>query len=184
MARAAISQELTGSEEYFQTNVIKPAYLTYLNRNADQGGLDYWTGQLQNHVTDEQVQAGFIASDEFYRIANNSTSPVPVSPATDRVWGTELYLTLLGRGPDQAGSDYWTDQLQGIQSRTQVANGFTGSREGLSDRIQQTYERYLGRGADDGGLAYWLSQYQVGARNEDIVTGFIASDEFFAQAIR
>jgi hypothetical protein len=93
-----------------------------------------------------------------------------------------LYLSLLGRGPDQAGEDFWTNQLQGLETLIQVANGFTGSTEGLSVRIQQTYQRYLGRGADAGGLAFWLSQYRLGAVNEDIVTGFVASDEFFAQA--
>lgn len=80
------------------------------------------------------------------------------------------------------GEDDWTSQLQGHLSREQVANDFTGSKQGLSVRIQQTYRRYLGRDADAGGLAYWLTQYQKGAVNEDIVTGFIGSDEFFRQA--
>ena len=93
-----------------------------------------------------------------------------------------LYLSLLGRGPDPSGEDYWTARLQGPQTPIQVANGFTGSTEGLSLRIQQTYQRYLGRAADPGGLAYWLAQYGQGAVNEDIVTGFIGSDEFFKQA--
>jgi uncharacterized repeat protein (TIGR01451 family) len=181
-SREVISAELTHSAEYYQTNVIKPAYEKFLNRAADAAGLAFWTTQLQNGMTDEQMQAGFIASDEFYRIANQGSTPVPVTPAHDRAWVDALYQVLLGRGPDQAGEDYWTNQLEGSETRLQVANGFTGSTEGLSVRIEQTYQRYLTRPADSGGLAYWLSQYHAGATNEDIVTGFIGSDEFFAQA--
>jgi hypothetical protein len=180
--RAIISAQLTHSAEYYQTNVIKPAYQKFLNRAADAAGLAFWTIQLQGGMTDEKMQAGFIASDEFYRLANQGSAPIPVTPAHDRAWVDALYQVLLGRGPDQAGEDFWTGQLQGTETRLQVANGFTGSTEGLSVRIQQTYQRYLGRTADAGGLAFWLSKYQMGAVNEDIVTGFISSAEFFKQA--
>jgi hypothetical protein len=180
--RGVIAAQLTHSAEYYQTNVIKPAYLKFLNRAADQAGLDFWTKQLQHGTTDEQMQAGFIASPEFYANANHSAPPVPRSPAADRLWIDALYQSLLGRLPDQVGEDFWTNQLQGTQTLIQVANGFTGSPEGLSLRIQQTYQRYLGRGADAAGLAFWLTEYRMGAVNEDIVTGFVGSDEFFRQA--
>jgi hypothetical protein len=182
VGRATIAALLTHSAEYYQTNVIRPAYSQFLGRAADQAGLDFWTAQLQNGMTDEQMQAGFIASPEFYANANNSATAVSRSPAADRLWVDALYQSLLGRGSDQSGADFWTNQLQGTQTLLQVANGFTGSTEGLSVRIQQTYERYLGRGADPAGLAFWLSQYKNGAVNEDIVTGFVSSDEFFQQA--
>jgi hypothetical protein len=181
MRRDVVAASLTHSAEYYQTNVIKPAYQKYLNRSADAAGLAFWTTQLQNGTTDEQMQAGFIASQEFYDEANNSTTPVPRSPAADRLWVDALYRSLLGRLPDKPGEDFWTSQLQVIPP-IRVANGFTGSQEGLSVRIQETYERYLGRPADQGGLAFWLAQYRSGAVNEDIVTGFIGSNEFFAQA--
>jgi uncharacterized protein (TIGR03118 family) len=179
--RSVIAAQLTHSAEYYQTNVIKPAYLQFLGRSADQAGLTFWTGELQGGMTDEQMQAGFIASVEFYNNANGGTS-VPVTPAHDRAWVIALYTALLGRGPDQAGEDFWTNELQGALSRIQVANGFTGSQEGLSVRVNQTYLRYLGRPADNAGLAFWLTEYHMGAINEDIVTGFISSDEFFAAA--
>src|SRR5947209_3944611 len=61
--RGIIAQSLTHSDEYYQTNVIKPAYSQFLNRSADPDGLASWTGQLQTLLTDEQMQAGFIASE-------------------------------------------------------------------------------------------------------------------------
>ena len=63
-----------------------------------------------------------------------------------------------------------------------MANGFTGSQEGLGLRVLQTYQRYLGRGASQAEIDYWVGQYHLGHTNEDIVTGFIASDEYFSQA--
>lgn len=178
--RSIIAALLTHSAEYYKTNVIIPAYRQFLGRDADQAGLDYWTVLLQGGLTDEQMQAGFIAAPEFYNNANGGA--VPISPAHDRAWVDALYVSLFGRGPDQVGSDFWTGALQGFLSRVQVANNFTASTEGLSVRIQQTYQRYLGRAADPFGLAYWLTRYQFGATDEDIVTGFIGSDEFFRQA--
>ncbi len=183
-ARGLIAQELDHSAEYFQTNIIKPAYQEFLNRQADTGGLAFWTGQLQGGLTDEQMQAGFIASQEFYDIANGSTMPVQRSPAADKLYIDAIYEALLDRKADAAGESFWVSQLQGEQTPLQVANDFTGSTEGLSLRVQQTYERFLGRPADPGGLAFWLTQYAQGATDEDIITGFISSDEFFNGATK
>src|SRR5207245_8905509 len=41
--RDIIAALLTHSAEYFQTNIIKPAYRQFLNRDSEQDGLDYWT---------------------------------------------------------------------------------------------------------------------------------------------
>jgi hypothetical protein len=181
-SRGIVSQGLDHSAEYFQTNIIKPAYLEFLNREADAGGMAYWTAQLQAGITDEQMQAGFIASPEFYAKANGSTTPVPRSTAADKLYVDAIYQTLLDRSASTTDEDYWVNQIQGNLSLLQLANAFTGSKEGLSLRVQQTYQRFLGRQADDGGLAFWLSRYARGATDEDIITGFIASDEFFKQA--
>jgi len=44
---------------------IKTAYKAVFGRNPDQGGLDYWVGQLQNGMTRDQVLDQFLSSDEF-----------------------------------------------------------------------------------------------------------------------
>jgi probable HAF family extracellular repeat protein len=180
--RGTIAGMLTHSAEYYATNVIQPAYQQFLHRTADATGLAFWTRQLQGGMTDEQMQAGFIASNEFYQIGNHSSVPIPVTPDHDRAWVDALYLALLGRPPDQTGEDYWTNQLQGHESRLQVANGFTGSQEGLGLRVLQTYQRYLGRGASQPEIDYWVAQYHLGATNETIVTGFVSSDEYFKRS--
>jgi RHS repeat-associated protein len=180
--RGSIANSLDHSAEYFQTNIIKPAYQQFLGRQSDQAGLDFWTSQLQGGLTDEQMQAGFIASTEFYDNANGSATPVPITPAHDRAWVDALYQALLKRPPDQTGEDYWTNQLQGQETRLQVANGFTGSTEGLGLRVMQTYQRYLHRSAGQSEIDYWVSQYHAGFTNEGIVTGFLSSNEYYANA--
>jgi hypothetical protein len=181
-SRSIIADSLDHSAEYFQTNIIKPGYQQFLNRTSDQAGLDFWTGQLQGGLTDEQMQAGFIASNEFYANANHGTVPVPVTPAHDRAWVDALYQALLKRAPDQAGEDFWTNELQGTLTRLQVANGFTGSTEGLGLRVLQTYQRYLHRSAMPAEVNFWVGLYHAGFTNEGIVTGFISSNEYYANA--
>lgn len=149
--------------------MIVPAYRQFLNRNADQGGIDFWTQQLQHGLTDEQMQGGFIASPEFFNNAGG----------TNKAWIDALYEALLDRHADSAGEEYWLNQLKGHESRLEVANDFTGSPEGLGDRVQQTYQRYLGRKAGPSEVDFWVGQYHQGKTNEDIVTGFLASDEYF-----
>jgi streptogramin lyase len=170
--RTVIAQQLSHSAEYYQTNVIKPAYQQYLNRPADQAGLDFWTRELQNGMTDEQMQAGFIASDEFYRNSGGSNA----------LWVDALYEALLSRPADQPGEAFWSGELQGNLSRYRVANGFTGSQEGLGLRVLQTYQRYLGRSASQLEINYWVALYRLGRTNEDIITSFTSSDEFFKNA--
>jgi hypothetical protein len=182
-ARGVIAAALTHSGEYFAVNVIKPAYLKFLNRPADSNGVNYWTGNLQAGLTDEQMQAGFIASPEFYDKANGG-SGISITEAHDRAWIDALYEALLGRVPDMDGEEFWAGQLNGGVSRISVAEDFTGSQEGLGDRVLETYQRYLDRNAGTDEIAFWVAQYHQGAANEDIVTGFIGSNEFYAQATK
>jgi hypothetical protein len=172
--RTTLASVLTHSDEYFQTNVIKPAYLKYLGRAAESDGLAYWTQLMHSGLTDEQLEAGFIGSPEYYNKAGG----------TDKAWVDQMYTDLLGRPPDSAGENFWITQLQNHVARSTVALGFTASVERAKLRIQATYQRYLGRSADADGLNFWVSAFAHGATNEDIVTGFISSDEFFKQATK
>ncbi len=58
-------------------------------------------------------------------------------------------------------------------TRLQVADSFTGSTEGLGDRIMGFYERYLDCAASASEVAYWVSQYAEGHTDEYIITQFI-----------
>lgn len=169
LSRNVFVSSLDHGSEYFAT-IIRPAYQEYLGRAADAAGLAYWTGQMQSRLTDQQLEADFIASDEFFRQAGG----------TDVGWVDSLYQHLLGRPTDAAGIAWWTAALAHGESRSQVAFGFADSVERATQRIIDDYSQYLARQPDAAEIAYWLGQFEHGATNENLITGFLAADEYFA----
>jgi N-acetylmuramoyl-L-alanine amidase/Domain of unknown function (DUF4214) len=91
---------LYGSPEYFQrsggTNesFVRALYRALLLRDADQGGVDYWTGLLRAGRSRTEIASGFYGS---------------IESRSGRV--TQLYVSVLGRGPDAAGLGFWADRL-------------------------------------------------------------------------
>jgi hypothetical protein len=168
--RGALINQITHSAEYFGT-IIKPAYLKFLGRAADAGGLKYWTDQMIHGLTDEQLEAGFIGSPEYYQH----------SGGTDKGWVDAMYENLLGRHPDPGGESYWTGQLAHGASRSGVALGFAASAERESQHIQANYQKYLVRTAGPSEVAYWLQYFANGGSNENIIAGFVASDEYYQE---
>jgi hypothetical protein len=159
----------THSSEAFGYFVTQ-AYQRFLNRTPDDGGIAFWVDKLQHGLTDEQLEAGFADSPEFFSV-NGGTNEGLIRG---------MYATLLLRNPDQAGLDYWVGQLDAGISPAAVAFGFTASPERETIRITDDYMTYLGRQPDDGGLAFWLDAFLHGARNEDLVAGFVGSPEYYA----
>jgi len=173
LSRQDFATALTHSDEYYADKIITPAYEMYLGRAADAAGLAYWTSQLRDHgLTDEELEAGFIASAEFYTNAGG----------TDSGWVNALYLKLLNRPADANGLSFWLAQLAGGESREQVALGFTTSLERETTRVTGDYQTFLGRSPDQAGINYWVSEFAQGLMtNEDVIAGFVASDEFFSK---
>ena len=170
--RSSIATQLTHSAEYYGT-IITPAYQQFLGRTPDASGLSYWTVRMQQGLTDEQLQAGFIASPEFYQHSGN----------TNKGWVDALYSTLLGRAADPGGETHWLQQLAGGVSRSAIALGFTTSNEEEQARVKIDYEHFLRREPSSNELNYWAAQFGKGETNEDIVAGFIGSDDYFQNAV-
>jgi hypothetical protein len=172
-ARPLVSKSLAHSAEYYATNIVKPAYLQFLGRPGDPAGINFWVSQLQHGMTDEQVQAGFIASPEFFA----------QSGSTNMGYLDNLYLKLLMRPADPVGEGFWLEFLNANHgTRQDVALAFTTSPEGFGVRVLATYQRYLGRGASAPEIAFWVNLLKAGSTDEDIVTGFIGSNEYFMNA--
>ena len=51
--------------ELCDTEFVKVMYRTFLDREAEPAGLQYWLNKLASGMTRENVAAGFAASDEF-----------------------------------------------------------------------------------------------------------------------
>ncbi|HUY35650.1 MAG TPA: DUF4214 domain-containing protein [Pirellulales bacterium] len=65
-AISSIAQAIAHSDEYYANFVIRPAYLNLLDRAADDGGVAYWTAQMDDGVTDQELEADLVSSPEFY----------------------------------------------------------------------------------------------------------------------
>ena len=50
---------------------IERLYLTFMDREADEGGLKYWAGRLATGETRENVMKGFASSEEFEKLCKS-----------------------------------------------------------------------------------------------------------------
>ncbi|HEV3341819.1 MAG TPA: DUF4214 domain-containing protein, partial [Pirellulales bacterium] len=175
---SAVAQAIGHSAEYYANFVIKPDYLKLLGRAADDAGVQFWTTQMQNGLTDQQLAADLAASDEFFNTAGGNTNTIN--------WVDAVYKLLLGRTADPGGETYWNNQLTALMksesahdARLQIAQAIAGSQENNTDLINADYFHFLGRAADPPGLAYWLKQFAAGKTNEDVIAGFTGSPEYY-----
>ena len=99
---------------------VSRLYKYVLNRDPEQGGLEFWTDELYTFKqSGAGVAQGFIFSKEFI---DRKTS--------DEEFVTILYKTFFGREPDDAGFNFWVSSLKdGSNDRQAVANGFIYSLE-------------------------------------------------------
>ncbi len=178
LSRAQVVYEYFRSPE-FQDNggYIARLYTGILFRRAEYDGFLFWLGQLNSGAqTKDQIISLFISSPEFQSRFGGSL--------TNREFVRRLYLNILFRDPDQAGSDYWTAQLDsGALTRTQMTRAFVESPEyiALTDTsifVQLEYIGLLRRAADDGGFQFWVSQFNSGRSRLDLINQFILSTEY------
>jgi Domain of unknown function (DUF4214) len=64
-SRVDVSAAFLTSQEY-RTNLVEDDYMTFLQRQADPGGLQTWVGALNAGITDQQVLASIFGSTEGY----------------------------------------------------------------------------------------------------------------------
>ena len=114
----------------------------------------------------------------------------------------QAYMNILGRAPDQAGADYWNQQIQsGAMTPQQVAQNISGSKEAtnvgnikdamsslntptmtpgaINSLVNSAYQGNLGRAPDQAGAAYWSQQLQSGKLTpQQFIDQLKASSEF------
>ncbi len=174
---------------------VTRCYEVALGRDADEGGYDYWKNQLINgEVCGSQAAFGFIFSTEY---ANKDT--------TNEQFVTDMYSMLFGRKPDEAGYNYWLEQLNGeTATREQVFAGFANSEEfynlcnkygvvsgayidgvsneqqgGVNCFVARLYKVCLNRLPDQGGQAGWVQKLINGELSGSTCAyGFVFSEEF------
>lgn len=144
-----------GLAEWYQTN---------LGREADLGGLQYWSKEFGETLDPNEI-ALLQQSPEYQ----------------NRQFLTNLYQTELGRAPDEGGYKYWMDELNKGMSREDIQKSFNIVPEG---QVYDFYQQGLGRAPDEGGKQFWMSAIQSGADPNAIAREISESDEGKRQFIK
>ncbi|MCQ2467026.1 MAG: DUF4214 domain-containing protein [Clostridia bacterium] len=163
-------------------------YLTFMNRNPDQGGYDYWLGQMASGKTRKFVFDGFVNSSEWANICASygiisGGGAVANQFVNDFV--ERMYTKALGRNSDPSGSSYWSNQIiSGSKTGSEVAFGFFFSSEFKNfnldneEYVKRLYRVFFNREYDQSGLDFWVGKLQNGNSRESVFNGFAASSEW------
>lgn len=171
VAIGSVAEAIAHSPEYYANFVVKPDFSHLLGRAASAADVSFWTAQMTAGLTDRQLEANLVASDEFFTKAGGANAD----------WLDAVYQAVLGRAAGSGDAKYWLGQLSGGASRLTVAKFIADSAENDAQLIKNDYFQYLGRAADDAGLAYWIEQLSAGQTNEDIIANFTASAEYYGE---
>ncbi|MDZ4781733.1 MAG: Calx-beta domain-containing protein [Planctomycetia bacterium] len=96
---------------------------------------------------------------------------------------TQAYEDLLGREPEDAGLQFYADQLEdGRMNEFQMATAMQNSIEYRTRQIQAMYQKYLGRGSDTAGLSAHLTYLAAGGTWDGLRTTFLGSNEYYRRA--
>jgi FG-GAP-like repeat/Domain of unknown function (DUF4214) len=118
---------------------IRSWYTKYLDRSAEQAGVDGWLTYLSTGNTFSKGQAAVLGSVEAFYLSG----PTGQSSATNQTWVTYLYRRLLGRTPSGGEDTGWVNALNAGQlTRETLAFQFLMSQEQTQTRIQQWYTAY------------------------------------------
>lgn len=171
--RVTVANAITYSDEY-RGRLISESYQAYLGRGPDPTGHRNWIDAMRYGLTIQQMEAGFLASDEYYAKAGGSNAR----------WVERLYAHVLGRAAGTAEVSGWSAALaRGSGGRYEVAMGFLLSTEHLTTVVDSHYQHLLGRGIDPTGARGWVSAIQAGDRVEAIIGGIVASDEYVVRNV-
>lgn len=156
--------------------IVADLYTTYLYRDADEAGLEYWSTQLESGVlTRAEITQSFMESEEFA----GSIEPI-----------ARLYYSLLNRIPDQSGLEYWINEHRGGKSIDEIAGSFLQAEETqtlyspeMDDAafVTSLYQNMLGRSdVSAEEIAYWTNELADGMDRSEIVVAFSESEENIA----
>jgi len=166
-SRVDVILGIEASTEYRSLR-IREMYATLLQRPAESEGLTAWLRFLDQGGTLEQVEAGFLASAEYFQARGGGTHPGYLHT---------LYRDLLGRTPDEFGRMAFLDALEHGASRQQVAEALFASEELRQSLTQGLYRLYLGRDAEPVGVAFWADRLRTHGM-DDVIAGILGSEEF------
>jgi hypothetical protein len=145
-------------------------YEGILGRDADLGGAQNFTAQVEAGTALTDIANSFLNSAEFGGAATEASID-------------SLYQSLLGRAADTAGSDSWEAVIASGGSLADVAAGIAGSAEAQEQDqsngafVDSLYLNALGRPSDEAGHDSWVAQLFNGASRAEVAAGIVGSAE-------
>jgi hypothetical protein len=183
------------STEYLNKNrsataFVTDLYHTFLQREPDSAGLNYWVGQLAC-LTRNMLITQFAYSNEFKQLMTNTFGADTTRPENNLI--NDFYRGFLNRFPDNAGFNTYLTQMRQAQCTGatavknlsyQIALSFVQSSEYAARNRNNTgyvddlYNAILRRGGDCSGFTAWVNSLESGMTRVQVLQAFIASPEF------
>lgn len=183
------------AHKFDDAEFVTRLYRTFMDREPEKAGFDYWMNILQNGGSREDVFAGFINSNEWADVclkagivSGGKGEPSFKKVPSDKIiaFAERLYTTCLGRQAEPEGLQYWSYSLANVQvSGTQAAYGFFFSDEFInakydnSEYVKRLYRTFMNREPEKEGYDYWMNKInKEGMDREEVFYGFADSAEF------
>lgn len=176
------------------TEFVTRLYRTFMGREPDKDGLDYWVNKMKGGMSRESVFDGFVNSPEWanvcqaYGIVSGGVAkPSLTAKPSDAIndFATRLYSTCLGRMPEDEGLKYWAKELANhTKTGTMAAyefffsDEFTNAHYYNKEFVARLYRTFMDREPDEDGYNYWLNQLSKGTARSEVFIGFAESPEF------
>ena len=150
---------------------ITQLYRNFLGREPDAAGLSYWSSQLQsgslNAISFTQTLLESVEHQTIYK-------PIAL-----------IYYAAFNRMPDEAGLEYWANDIRNGASISTIAASIAASEEftdlyGQRSNIQfltGLYDSALQRTPDQAGLVYWSNALDLGVGRATVLQLFATSRE-------
>lgn len=139
---------------------VMQQYRDFFGRDADEGGLNWWTGEIDAGRKERaDLAMDFVYSDEY----QNNVAPV-----------VRLYFAYFNRLPDTGGLAFWIESYINPDNWTlfQISDFFASSDEfiatygnlGNGPYVTLTYNNVFEREPDSGGYNFWLNELDTANR--------------------
>lgn len=172
LSRELLVLDLEATPEYRQDEVTS-LYEHYLHRAAEPAALAADSQLLAQGMTDEQLAAIIVSSDEYFALHGG----------TNDGFLAALFQDALNRPIEVAAVSWFEQYLAAGGSLAQVAALIFGSHEYHADVVAGIYEQLLDRQPDARGQQYWAGQLDHGVTEEQVIAVIAASDEYFGKGV-
>jgi len=167
---------------------ITELYISYYDRAPDPAGLAYWVERYDDGMSLLEIANSFAVQNEtlskYPYLADQSTGSV-------ESFVTSVYQNLFGRDPDQAGLNYWVQQIEGGQPLGRIIVDIVSGAQGTDAIIIQNqvsvglyYADALVEHAQHGHVKEWSPESAVAVLDEvnadpaTVVDGYAEVDAY------